>query len=110
MANEVDVQLEIVEVSVALEIPDTEIELELAGIRGPEGPQGPPGDAGTDSHFSLDFTNKSVVEVNHNLNKRPAVSVIDSAGDEVYGYVTYNDSNNLTVRFNNSFTGTILCN
>jgi hypothetical protein len=68
---------------------------------------GPPGAAA--GSFSQPFTNQSSVTVNHNLGKKPAVTVIDSAGDECEGQVTHNSANQLTVVFSSSFTGTILC-
>jgi len=63
-----------------------------------------------DKHFTYDFINLSEVPVPHLLNKRPAVSVEDSAGDVVMGDVEYVDSNNLMVRFTSPFTGRIICN
>jgi hypothetical protein len=50
-----------------------------------------------DKSFTQAFTNQSSVTVNHNLSKRPAVTVIDSAGDEVAGQVTHNGTNSLTI-------------
>jgi len=47
----------------------------------------------------------SVWTINHNLNKRPSVSLLDSAGTSVFGQVEYIDENNLTVTFNDSFSG-----
>ena len=46
----------------------------------------------------------------HNLNKFPAVSVIDSAGNEVIGDVIYNDVNQVTLRFEGGFKGTATLN
>lgn len=62
-----------------------------------------------DKSFSLDFNASSVV-VNHNLNKRPSVTVINSAGDEVEGDIVYNSLNQLTLTFSGSFVGTVYCN
>ena len=42
----------------------------------------------------------------HNLNKYPAVSVIDSAGNEVVGEIIYNDANQCTLKFEGGFKGT----
>lgn len=41
----------------------------------------------------------------HNLNKYPAVSIIDSAGEEVDGNVIYNNENQVTIQFNGAFKG-----
>lgn len=46
----------------------------------------------------------------HNLNKYPAVSVIDSAGNEVVGEVIYNDANQVTLKFKGGFKGTATLN
>lgn len=43
--------------------------------------------------------------VNHNLNKFPSVSIVDSSNNLVIGDVMYIDSNNLTISFNASFSG-----
>lgn len=107
------------------------------GAEGPEGPQGvqgmgmPPGglenqvlqkasDADydykwlnptySDKTFRTDFTVTNNVVVTHNMAKYPAVSVTDTAGDEVVGTVSYIDTNSLIVTFNNPFSGTVTCN
>ena len=43
--------------------------------------------------------------INHNLGKRPSVSVVTSGGDEVIGDVHYIDDNNLIVTFTFMFAG-----
>lgn len=43
--------------------------------------------------------------ISHNLNKYPAVQVIDSGGCWVVGQVTHNSLNQLTLDFRGSFTG-----
>lgn len=43
--------------------------------------------------------------INHNLNKLPSVTVIDSAENEVVGEVEYIDLNNLKIKFANGFSG-----
>ena len=44
-------------------------------------------------------------EIQHNLNKYPAVAVVDSAGNEMIAEVIYNDLNNITVRTGSPFKG-----
>jgi len=63
-----------------------------------------------DAHATYDFTNQSTVVFLHNLNKYPAVTVIDSAGDECVGEVDYDSLDQVTIRFAASFTGKIICN
>jgi len=46
----------------------------------------------------------------HNLNKHPSVTVIDSAGNEVIGDVTYDDNNQVTLRFEGGFKGSATLN
>lgn len=43
--------------------------------------------------------------IQHNLNKHPSVTVVDSAGNEVVGHVHYDDLNNVTVTFTSPFSG-----
>lgn len=63
-----------------------------------------------DKNYVFDFTASSTVPVNHNLNKYPSVTVIDSAGDEVTGEVHYVNTSQLIVRFNAPFSGRVTCN
>lgn len=56
------------------------------------------------------FTSQTSISVNHNLGYKPAVVVVDSAGDVCEGTVHHTDDNNLTVSFSASFSGTIICN
>lgn len=46
----------------------------------------------------------------HNLNKYPSVTVIDSAGEEVIGNVTYDDQNQVTITFSGAFKGSATLN
>ena len=43
--------------------------------------------------------------VNHNLNKYPSVTVVDSGNNIVMGEVIYLNANSLTINFNNMFSG-----
>lgn len=67
-------------------------------------PPGPPG-SGSDKNFVEVFTNQSSVTVNHNLNKYPSVTVIDSADNEVEGDTHYVDLNTVELTFIGSFSG-----
>lgn len=62
-----------------------------------------------DKSFSVGFNASSVV-VNHNLGKKPSVSVTNSANEEVEGDVVHNSINQLTITFSGSFVGTVFCN
>lgn len=76
----------------------------LDSLEGPVGPVGP------DKNYVHDFTVSDNVLVQHNLGKKPAVSIIDSAGDEVVGDVEYIDNAQVRVRFAAAFSGQITCN
>ena len=47
----------------------------------------------------------SVWTIEHNLDKYPSVSVVDSAGNEIIAEVTYIDLNNLTITMQSAFKG-----
>lgn len=78
-------------------------------VRGPRGRVGADGTGG-DKHFEMDFTNQSVVTVPHNLGKRPAVTVENSAHDVVVCAVNHVNDNLLTISSNGSFSGVVFCN
>lgn len=44
-------------------------------------------------------------EIQHNLNREPSVTVVDTANNVVTGYVTYVDKNNILITFNAAFKG-----
>jgi len=48
--------------------------------------------------------------VTHNLQKKCAVSVTDSLGNEIVGKVHYDSINQVTIDFNKSITGYVYCN
>ncbi len=102
---EVGVSLEEISVGVALE--QVSVEVQLAG---PAGPAGPIATGTGDAHFQQAFTPASSVTVTHNLGKHPAVTVIDSAGDEIEGDVQHTSINALIVTFSAPFSGTVFCN
>lgn len=63
-----------------------------------------------DKYFTQEFLPTTFVNVNHALNKKPAVTIIDSAGDEVEGDILFVDNNNITVSFSAAFGGSVTCN
>jgi hypothetical protein len=52
----------------------------------------------------------SIWVVQHNLNKKPAVSIVDTGDNEVEGDILYNDNNTLTLTFSAPFSGKAYCN
>lgn len=74
-------------------------------------PPNPPSVPGSfDKNYIQAFNVTSTVTVNHNLQKYPAVTIINSANDEVDGDVSYTDLNTLTLSFSAPFSGTVFCN
>ena len=68
-----------------------------------------------DKHYStgnsfLQTPAQSVWVINHNLNKFPSVTVVDTAGSIILGEITYTDKNNLTLTFSAAFKGTAYLN
>jgi hypothetical protein len=55
------------------------------------------------------FTAASTVTVVHDLGRRPAVTVIDTADDVCVGDVKYLDSNTVQLSFSAPFSGTAIC-
>lgn len=47
----------------------------------------------------------AVWNIEHNLNKYPSVSVVDSGNNVIYGDITYIDKNNLQIKFSAEFGG-----
>lgn len=101
-------------------LPDTEAEVTNVGTesvaifdfvipKGDKGDQGEPGADG-DKNYTTTFMPTDTLLVTHNLNKYPAVDVINSAGDEVVGNVNYLTTNSLIVSFSSAFGGRITCN
>lgn len=43
--------------------------------------------------------------INHQLNKRPSISIVDSSEESVEGLVTYIDNNNVRIDFIGAFSG-----
>lgn len=61
---------------------------------------------GKDKHFTYEQSVASAEWVIvHNLNKKPSITVVDSADTVWYGEYEYNDLNTVTLRFNAPFTG-----
>lgn len=59
-----------------------------------------------DKHFTYEQAVASDVWViNHNLNKKPSITVVDSAETVIVGDYEYNDLNTVTLHFNAAFAG-----
>lgn len=74
----------------------------------PEGPQGEKGEKGDTSAASFVYeqvTPSTTWNINHNLGFRPAVTVVDSGGNDVVGSILYVDEDNVVVTFSTAFGG-----
>ena len=60
---------------------------------------------GDKNYVHIQDTAAAVWTASHNLGKRPAVVVVDSAEDVVYGDIRYIDDNTVTLTFTGAFTG-----
>lgn len=59
-----------------------------------------------DAHYAhTQSTPESVWEVTHNLNKKPTVTVVDSADTVVVGEVEYLNNNSVRLTFAGAFSG-----
>lgn len=60
-----------------------------------------------DKHFTYEWrTLLSSVTVQHNLHKKPAVTVTDTAGTELFCDVAYDDEDSVTLTFSEPVRGT----
>jgi len=61
--------------------------------------------------FVFEFdASQTVWVINHNLNKKPSVTIVDSADTVVVCAVKYNDENTITIELNAPFKGTAYLN
>jgi heat shock protein HslJ len=66
---------------------------------------------GSDANFvHTQETPSASWTVAHNLGKRPAVQVVDSAGTQVEGDVTWLSENTVRIDFTAAFSGAAYCN
>lgn len=67
----------------------------------------------TDKNFvsnNIDFVANVTQTINHNLNKFPSVTVVDTGGTHVIGNVEHINTNTLEITFNNNFTAKVYAN
>ena len=62
--------------------------------------------AGSDKHYTFNQVAAAKTWIiTHNLKKKPSVSIVDSAENNVYGDIEYINENQLTITFNSAFSG-----
>lgn len=82
-------------------------DLGLQGIQGDIGPIGPPGGSG----FVFDqLIALTTWVINHNLNRYPSVTFVDTAGDEMLTNYRYVDSNTIIATFSAATAGVAFLN
>lgn len=55
-------------------------------------------------------SSSSTWTINHNLQKFPSVTVVDSSGNVVMGFQTYSNNNQIVITFSAPFTGSAYLN
>lgn len=106
-----EVEVEVVQVSVDVQIAGPPGPPGGPGPPGEEGPQGPPGAGGgaLSRYVHIQSVMSPTWIVQHNLQTHPVVSCEDAAGNVINGSVTYLDDSTLTVGFAFSITGRANC-
>lgn len=69
--------------------------------------------SGADKNFvsdNISFTADTAQTINHNLNKFPSVTTVDTAGSHVVGDIQHINTNSFTITFTASFTGKVYVN
>ena len=90
----------------AVEVTVTTPVVELSLLQGPQGVQGPQGDPGVAQRYvHTQAIPSDVWTIDHGLNCRPNVIIIDSGGTVQFGDVVYATLNQVVVTFSASFSG-----
>lgn len=82
---------------------DQAVHLTSAAQQGPPGPQGPSGYGVTYTHDQPTASYSWII--NHNMNRYPSVTVVDSTGRTVEGEVRYISNNTIGIQFQAPFSG-----
>jgi len=76
---------------------------------GPQGPQGPQGPSGASTTLFYVYTQNApanVWTITHNLNGYPTAVVLDTAGSQCEGTISYTNANTMVITFTAAFSGT----
>jgi len=63
-----------------------------------------------DKNYEQSFVDQTLLNITHNLQKKPSITVLDTAGDEIQGGYEFVDNNNVKVSFSTTFSGIITLN
>lgn len=77
------------------------------GVDGADGAPGPPGPPGPPAPNYIHEQGVAAASwaINHNLSRYPQVTVVDTAGSQVEGSVTYLDADTIQIDFSAPFSG-----
>ena len=64
----------------------------------------------SDKHYSFPINHQTEVVIQHNLNKRPAVELLDSEGNFCFSNINHIDNNQTRIQTNEPFTGVAIFN
>ncbi len=100
-----------VDVPKTVVVTDTEIQIievsaddEVIGIVS-VGEQGPPGPSGAETYVHDQALPSASWTIQHNLDRYPSATVVDSAGNTIICDVQYDSVDQITIRFSASFSG-----
>ena len=68
------------------------------------------GNSGDKTFIWEQTTSQELWTINHGLDKRPSVLILDSAGTEVIGHVSYLSDTTITITFSSAFKGKAILN
>lgn len=80
-------------------------ELAIRGLQGPPGPQGPSGVSALNPFVWHQDVPEATWMVVHNLNTYPLLTIVDSAGEMVFGSIAYLNPNTVQISFGAPFSG-----
>lgn len=109
-----DPEIRIDETYATIQVENNEVELTVEGDHitiedarsGPQGATGPTGPAGSDTTYVHTQTTPAAIwTIQHDLDKFPAVDVVDSASNVVIGEIHYDNENRVTITFVAAFSG-----
>ena len=64
----------------------------------------------SDKHLEYEFFNQSVVTLDHNFGKIPAVTILDDMDEEIMGDVDHITANRVVILFDRQLNGKIILN
>jgi hypothetical protein len=96
--NETHTVISVDDVTYVVNVSEEAVSVVTVGTQGPPGP-------GQSTYVHTQSVPSATWTITHNLNRHPAVSVVDSAGNVIYANVTYTSPNALVVTFSAAFGG-----